>query len=58
MKFAWQHEYGIVSLGEKQLDWVIEYINKQKEHHRAGTLIAALEDNGSVEDPKEPETKS
>ena len=45
-KFAWQRGYGALSLGQKQLDEAIAYVNRQKEHHRrpnhaplAGTLF-------------------
>ena len=30
----WQRGYGIVSFGTKDLKWIVEYINNQKEHHR------------------------
>ena len=41
--FAWQPEYGIVSLGRKQLGTVVEYVKRQREHHQQGTAIGALE---------------
>ena len=46
----WQRGYGIVSFGSKDLKWVVEYIQNQKEHHRNGTIFDRLErssdDNG------------
>ncbi len=41
--FAWQHGYGVFTLGSKQLDMAKNYVNNQKEHHRNGTFIPALE---------------
>jgi putative transposase len=39
----WQHGYGIVSFGEKDLPWVVNYILNQKEHHRTGKTHDRLE---------------
>ena len=39
----WQRGYGIVSFGTKDLRWVVEYIENQKEHHRRGTARERLE---------------
>ena len=39
----WQRGYGIVTFGTKDLQWVIDYINKQKEHHKNGTTNERLE---------------
>lgn len=39
----WQSGYGVVSFGTKDLPWVIEYIHKQKEHHRLGAVYERLE---------------
>ncbi len=41
--FQWQAEYGVVSLGESQLDRVIRYIGNQRAHHQEGSVIAGLE---------------
>jgi putative transposase len=32
----WQHGYGIVSFGTKDLPWISKYINNQKIHHEKG----------------------
>ena len=29
----WQRGYGVVSFGKNNLDWVLDYIARQKEHH-------------------------
>jgi REP element-mobilizing transposase RayT len=42
--FAWQKGYGVVSFGEKQLPWVVEYVKTQKEHHAERTAVGKLEE--------------
>lgn len=39
----WQRGYGILTFGTKDLKWVIDYINNQKEHHKRGTTRERLE---------------
>jgi len=39
----WQTGYGVVSFGTKDLEWVVNYIRNQKEHHKKGTTIERLE---------------
>lgn len=39
----WQHGYGVVSFGTRDLPWVVEYILNQKEHHRSGEIYDRLE---------------
>jgi putative transposase len=41
--FAWQAEYGALSLTERALPTVIAYVQNQKQHHAANTLIHGLE---------------
>jgi putative transposase len=41
--FAWQAEYGVLSFGGKQLDFVVKYVKNQRQHHRDNTLLPALE---------------
>jgi REP element-mobilizing transposase RayT len=36
--FAWQSGYGAFSFGRSQLDDVVRYIARQKEHHRVKTF--------------------
>jgi len=42
-QFAWQEGYRVFSLGSKQLQTAIDYVNNQKEHHRNQTTILSLE---------------
>ena len=39
----WQTGYGVVSFGTKDLEWVVNYIRNQREHHKTGTTIGRLE---------------
>jgi REP element-mobilizing transposase RayT len=39
----WQTGYGVVSFGTKDLDWVLNYIRNQKDHHKKGTTVERLE---------------
>jgi putative transposase len=39
----WQHGYGVVSFGTRDLPWVVEYIKNQKEHHAKGNIFERLE---------------
>ncbi len=36
--FCWQRGYGIFSVSPSQLDTVLEYVDKQHEHHRTRTF--------------------
>jgi putative transposase len=43
-KFGWQKEYGVFSLGRKQLERAVSYVEHQKQHHAdRATLIRSLE---------------
>ena len=46
----WQTGYGVVSFGTKDLEWVVTYIRKQKEHHQKGTAVERLEKNSPEDD--------
>ena len=46
--FAWQREYGVFSLGGKQLQGAIVYVQNQKQHHTNQTVIASLEPGSPV----------
>jgi len=37
-RFFWQRGYGAFSVSASQLDSVLEYVNKQQEHHRRRTF--------------------
>ncbi len=39
----WQPGYGVVSFGTKDLEWVVEYIRHQREHHQQRTAPERLE---------------
>jgi putative transposase len=39
----WQAGYGVVSFGTRDLDWVVEYVRNQREHHARGTIHDRLE---------------
>jgi len=52
--FDWQRGYGALSVGPQGLPLVIEYVRNQKEHHRQGDLIAAMERVEEVPGAKAP----
>lgn len=37
-RFLWQQGYGAFSCGQSQVSYIINYINKQEEHHRQSTF--------------------
>jgi putative transposase len=41
--FAWQPEYGVVSVTESHLPIVVRYVHNQEEHHAQNTLRRKLE---------------
>jgi putative transposase len=45
----WQTGYGVVSFGTRDLDWVVEYVRSQREHHARGTVHDRLERITEVE---------
>jgi putative transposase len=51
LAFSWQHGYGVLTLGSKQLEEAKAYVNNQKAHHLGGTVISGLERIGD-EDKK------
>ena len=40
---VWQHGYGVVSFGTRDLPWVVDYIRNQEEHHKGGKISPRLE---------------
>ncbi|RZM79140.1 IS200/IS605 family transposase [Leptolyngbya iicbica] len=42
-RFQWQAGYGVFSLGKRQLDTAIAYVENQKQHHANQQLWMALE---------------
>ncbi|MGL5878594.1 MAG: IS200/IS605 family transposase [Xenococcaceae cyanobacterium] len=53
-QFFWQEGYGVFSLGGKQLDEAIAYVQNQKIHHRQNTAIALLEQIDDNDNPPKP----
>jgi REP element-mobilizing transposase RayT len=55
-QFAWQEGYAAFSVSTSALDGVIDYINRQPEHHRkrdfAQEYLALLKKHGVQYDPK------
>ena len=41
--FAWQQSYGVLTFGAKNLNFVVAYVERQKEHHANETLEPYLE---------------
>ncbi|WP_353929908.1 IS200/IS605 family transposase [Okeanomitos corallinicola TIOX110] len=50
-KFAWQEGYGVFSLGGKQLQEAVDYVNNQKIHHQNKTTILFLEQETDLDQP-------
>ena len=50
LTFGWQGGYGVFSLGAKQLDDAVGYVQNQKVHHRQGSLIPLLEREDDEDD--------
>jgi putative transposase len=42
-RFRWQESYGVLTFGARNLDMVLDYIARQKDHHANGTLERYLE---------------
>ena len=42
-RFGWQREYGVFTLGSKQLEIAVNYVNHQKHHHTHHTTFKSLE---------------
>ncbi len=51
--FGWQAGYGVFSLGRKQLEQAVTYVQNQKSHHAQGTLISTLEEVMNDDDAPE-----
>ncbi len=44
--FAWQAEYGVISVSERHLPIVVDYVRRQQQHHTQNTLNRTLESCG------------
>ena len=42
-QFKWQAGYGALTIGDRSLNIVMEYVARQKEHHKVGTIIGVYE---------------
>lgn len=51
--FSWQVGYGVFSLGRKQLEQAVAYVENQKIHHKEGTMISVLEQESEEENQPE-----
>ena len=49
-RFYWQDGYGIFSFDKKRLSYLVEYVRRQKEHHRDNQIIPVLEKDGDDSD--------
>lgn len=41
--FQWQSSYGVLTFGQKQTEYVLNYIDRQKQHHAENHLLDRLE---------------
>jgi putative transposase len=48
--FGWQRGYGVFSMGSKQLEQAVVYVENQKAHHSNGTTISSLERHNHEDD--------
>lgn len=39
----WQEDYGVISVSERHLTWVVGYVLNQAKHHKQGTTVETLE---------------
>jgi putative transposase len=51
----WQRGYGVVSFGKRHLDWVLDYVHRQREHHAGGRIEARLETCDRPDSPDDRE---
>ncbi len=49
--FAWQDGYGVTSVSPYHLQKMINYVMRQKQHHRSGCLFQEFEKSESEVDP-------
>ena len=45
-RIVWQRGYGVVSFGKRNLEWVLDYVAKQRQHHASGAVFHRLEADG------------
>jgi putative transposase len=54
----WQAGYGVVTFSTKDLEWVVRYIQNQREHHAQGTILARLERIAAEEEAQAPQREA
>jgi putative transposase len=54
----WQSGYGVVSFGTKDLNWVKEYVARQREHHQRMDVHDRLERINEIEIPTATKAKA
>jgi len=42
-RFRWQDGYGALTVGQRALALVVDYVKHQREHHASGKILRALE---------------
>ncbi len=42
-EFDWQSGYGVLSFSDRAMPKIIDYVNRQKQHHQKNTTIAPME---------------
>lgn len=45
-RFRWQKSYAVLTVGQRHLPMVVEYVQRQKEHHATGNVYTSLEYTG------------
>ena len=53
-KFQWQAGYGALSVSKRNLEQVMAYAARQKEHHRDDKIVAIYENIDNEEDRIKP----
>jgi len=54
----WQRGYGVVSFARRDMDAVLRYVARQKEHHGEGTANAILERHGDFQERESEESEN
>jgi REP element-mobilizing transposase RayT len=53
-RLYWQEGYGVLSLGKRNVPWLVRYIESQEDHHRRGTMQERLERTEEMEGSSPP----
>jgi putative transposase len=48
---GWQSEYGILTLGDRSIATIVQYVTNQEEHHRTQNLWPTFENPGGRPEP-------